>query len=242
MTELEIDANLEFSASAPDGMDFSSEEFTERIGEGFNEHGVRTNYDEDGENLRSVDVIFKAMEPGPPKRRNGIRITKEFLRTVGSKDYSEEPPHLLDHRKKDAFAKIGDVKHVWFSEQHNKLMVMARVPNTGAPTHTEAVARYTFDPPSIRDGSVSFGDNYTAIRNDDGEPELKDGSLTEFSATNFPGGYDDGGIAAAFAEEAVEAADAIEFSDEDEDEPRGEANSENSAADSFSVNTETITF
>lgn len=239
MPELDIESNLSFSATPPDDLDFSSEEFVERVGEGFNEYGVRTNYeDDDEENVHSVDVVFAAMEPGPPERRNGIRITSEFLRKVGTKDYDEEPPHLKDHRDKDSFSKIGDVKRVWFSEAQEKLMLMARVPNTGGPTHSEALARYTFEPPSIRNGSVGFGNQYTAIRNEKGEPELKDGSLREFSTVNFAGGYDEGGVAAAFAEEAIEAADAVEVNDApDEDE-----GAENSAADSFSVTTETITF
>lgn len=237
MTELNVDADLEFAAKAPDGVDFSHEEFTQRLGTGWNEYGVRTNYDQ-SDDLRSVDVIFGAMEPGPPERRNGVRITEDFLRSVASKDYSDEPPHLKDHKSRDTFADLGTVREVWFSERLSKLMLMVRVPNTGAPTHTEAVSRYTFEPPAIRNGSVGFGRQYTAEVNDDGEPELVDGKLREFSTVNFPGGYDDGGVAAAFAEEAVEAADAVEV----DDAPNGDDGAENSAAESFSVDTETITF
>lgn len=242
--ELELDADLSFAATPGGELDFSSQEFTDRVGTGFNEHGVRINYDDD-DNIHSVDVLFEAMEPGPPKRRNGVRITADFLRRVGEKDYSNEPPHLKDHRAKDTFADLGRVKDVWFSEQHQKLLLMTRVPNTGAPTHTEAVARYTFEPPAIRNGSVGFGNQYTAIRNEDGEPELQDATLREFSTVNFPGGYDEGGVATAFAEAAVDAADAVDADFDDESE-RGEASeaedSENSAADSFSTTVETITF
>ena len=60
---------------------------------------------------------------------------------------------------------------------------MVRVPNTGGPTHKEAIARYTHEPPAIRNGSVGLGNNYEAIRNDDGEPEIKDGKLREFSGS-----------------------------------------------------------
>lgn len=238
---LDIDADLSFSATAPDELDFSAEEFVNRVGEGFNEHGVRKNYDEDEDGIHSVDVIFEAMEPGPPKRRNGVRITESFLRSVSEKDYSTDPPHLMDHRDKETFAKIGDVKDVWFSDRLSKLMLMARVPNTGAPTHTEAVSRYTFDPPSIRNGSVGFGDQYEARRNDDGEPELVTAKLREFSTVNFAGGYDEGGVAAAFAEEASDAVDA-EFDDPPDEEPGDGDGGENSAAKTFSVETETITF
>ena len=243
MTELDIDEELAFAASAPD-LDFSAEEFTERVGDGFNEHGVRTNEDDDG-NLHSVDVIFAAMEPGPPERRNGVRITSDFLRNVARQNYERDPPHLLDHQKRDSFAKIGDVKDVWYSDFHDKLFLMARVPNTGGPTHTEAIARYTFEPPSIRDGSVGLGNDYTVVKNDDGEPELVDGSLQEFSTVNFPGGYDEGGVAPAFGEAAAEAVQAGEFDDSPYGKETGDDagdGDENSAATDFSVNTETVTF
>lgn len=244
-TELNLDAELEFSARSvdSDSLDFESEEFRQHAGTGFNEYGVRENYDENGE-LESVDVVFEAMEPGPPERRNGVRITEDFLRQVGSKDYKQEPPHLLDHRASETFANIGYVREVWFSEQENKLALMVNVPNTGGPTHTEAIARYTYEPPQIRQGSVGLGRNYKAVRNDDGEPELVDGTLREFSTVNFPGGYDSGGVAAAFAEAATDAV--AEFDDEaDAEKPEEGDASENSAAEStteFSVQTETLHF
>jgi hypothetical protein len=238
---LEIESDLAFDATIPD-LDFSSQEFTDRVGTGFNEYGVRENTDGETGELQSVDVIFEAMEPGPPDRRNGVRITESFLRKVGEKEYSESPPHLKDHRAEDSFADIGKVRDVWFSEQLSKLMLMVRVPNTGAPTHNEAVSRYTFEPPTIRNGSVGFGDNYEAVRNDDGEPELVDGKLREFSTVNFPGGYDSGGVAAAFAEEAVEAVEDMEFDDGSEEEPSEGDDPENSAADTFSITTETVTY
>jgi hypothetical protein len=199
--ELNINENLTFSASTPDeDIDFSHSEFQSRIGTGFNNHGVRENYDDNGD-LESVDVIFEAMEPGPPDRRNGVRITDEFLNSVASKDYSPNPPHLKDHDAEDTFARIGEVKEEWFSERLDKFMVMTRTPNVeGSRNHQEAIARYTHDPPEIRDGSLGFGQNYTAKRNEDGEPEMVDGKFREFSTTNFPGGYDDGGVNTAFAE------------------------------------------
>lgn len=246
MDTLNLDPELSFAASAVDAtddLDFDSDEFREHAGTGFNKYGVRENFDEGGD-LESVDVVFEAMEPGPPDRRNGVRITEEFLDKVGQKDYSNRPPHLLDHKTKESFANIGHVREAWFSEQANKLALMVRVPNTGAPTHDEAIARYSNEPPALRNGSVGFGNNYEAVRNDEGEPELVDGEMREFSAVNFPGGYDEGGVAAAFAEAATDAI--AEF----DDDPQGgnsdeEEGSENSAADSettFSVEIETRTF
>ena len=242
--QLNLDADLEFAASTPDdsqSLDFDSEEFRQYAGTGFNEYGVRPNTDEDG-NIESVDVVYEAMQPGPPKRRNGVRVTENFLRNLSDKDYTQEPPHLLDHKSKETFANIGNVQEIWFSEQAEKLALMVRVPNTGGPTHNEAISRYTHEPPAIRNGSVGLGNNYEAIRNDEGEPEIKDGKLREFSAVNFPGGYDEGGVSAAFAEAASDAI--TEFDDEAQaDESTEDEASENSAADNdFSVETEEITF
>lgn len=203
---LNINERLAFSASTPDGdIDFSHSEFEERVGTGFNEHGVRENTDGDG-SLESVDVIYEAMEPGPPERRNGVRITEDFLGKVAEKDY-DSPPHLKDHDDQDTFSKIGSVQKAWFSDRLGKLMLMTRTPNIeGSSNHSEAIARYTHSPPSITDGSLGFGKNYEAIRNDDGEPEMSDGKFREFSTTNFPGGYDEGGVKAAFAEAVEEFA------------------------------------
>lgn len=236
-TELNITEKLAFSASTADeGINFDHSEFEERVGTGFNEYGVRKNFNDEGD-LESVDVIYQAMEPGPPEERNGVRITDSFLDKVGGKDYSNRPPHLKDHNDKDTFARIGDVRNAWFSDRLDKLMLMTRTPNIeGSQNHQEAVARYTHEPPAIRDGSLGFGNNYTAVRNEDGEPEMKDGKFREFSTVNFPGGYDEGGVNAAFAE-AIEDAEA-EF-----DDPADEGGSgENSATGDFAVDTETVQF
>jgi hypothetical protein len=197
---LNINETLTFSASmAGEGLNFDHEEFQARVGTGFNEYGVRENHDENG-NVESVDVIFQAMEPGPPEDRNGVRITDEFLENVAGKDYSPKPPHLKDHDVGDSFARIGQVEDAWFSDRIGKLMLMTRTPNVeGSQNHQEAIARYTHEPPEIRDGSLGFGKDYEAVRNDSGEPEMKDGKFREFSTVNFPGGYDDGGVNAAFS-------------------------------------------
>jgi hypothetical protein len=228
VNELQIDEKLAFSASTAEEVDFSHEEFQARVGTGFNEHGVRENR-ENGD-LQSVDVIFKAMEPGPPERRNGVRITGDFLGKVAAKDYDPNPPHLKDHDAENTFARIGEVKDAWFSDRLDNLMLMVRTPNVeGSQNHQEAIARYTHDPPEIRDGSLGFGRNYEAAINDDGEPEMQDGKFREFSTVNFPGGYDEGGVATAFAEAVDEAAE--DFAEEVEEE-----------ADDFEIDTSVLTF
>lgn len=201
---LNIEEELSFSAS------FGNPD-PDALADGFNEYGVRKNLNEDGE-LRSVDVNYEAMQPGEPENRNGVRITEEFLREVASKDYSGSQPFMMDHERK-TLSKGGDVRDVWFSEEAGKLMVQSRIPNTGSRTHDELIKRFTFEPPTVTNGSIGFGDSYEAIRNDDGEPELVDGTLQEFSTTPFPAGYDEGGLRAAFAESAVEAVE--EFAEED---------------------------
>lgn len=230
---LNIDEHLTFAASTPDGeIDFTHSEFTERVGDGFSEHGVRENTDDDG-SVESVDVIFEAMEPGPPERRNGVRITEEFLEKVADKDYNPNPPHLKDHDDKDTFARIGEVRDAWFSDQLEKLLLMTRTPNIeGSSNHQEAVARYTHEPPAIRDGSLGFGNDYEAVMNDNDEPEMRDGKFREFSTTNFPGGYDEGGVNTAFAEAIDDAETKFDDSAEGEDKP-----DENLATD-FEVQTE----
>lgn len=240
VTTLDVAEDLEFGATAGRAeLDFSHEEFTERVGDGFNEYGVRENYD-GNDSLESVDVIFEAMEPGPPERRNGVRITDDFLQEVASKDYGgERPPHLKDHNATDTFSRIGEVRNVWFSDRLGKLMLMTRTPNVqGSQNHQEAIARYTHNPPEIRNGSVGFGRQYEAVRNDDGEPELVDGELREFSTVNFPGGYDDGGIKAAFAEAAQDAVGDFDDSPNGKETREGDGD-ENSAALTIHTTTDT---
>jgi hypothetical protein len=183
--ESEDSDQLTFSAQAvsPRRSDLKSD---------FNKHGVRENY-EDNE-LKSVDAVYEAMEPGPPSRRNGVRITTDFLKTVARKEY-DDLPYLMDHEK-STLSQIGRVKDVWYDENAEKLMLMARTFNTGSPTHEEIISRLTFDPPTITDGSVGFGAEIEMSENDDGEQVLTDGRIREFSTTPFPAGYDDGGLRA----------------------------------------------
>jgi len=173
--------------------------------DGFNEYGVRENYTD--ETLQSVDVLYEAMEPGPPEDRNGIRITASFLETVAAQDYGDNTPYMLGHSD-DPLDEIGKLQNVVYDEQSEKLLIVNRVFNTGAPTHDEVVSRLTYEPPTMTDGSVGFGDQYEAVINEAGEPELVDGRIREFSTTPFPGGYDDGGLGVPNAEfaEAIEDA------------------------------------
>lgn len=197
---VEMDDQLSFTAGrrAPDEVDL----------EGFNEHGVKENRDEETGDLESVDVVYEAMEPGPPEDRNGVRITEEFLRTVAEKDYSQGEPYMLGHSEQP-LDEVGKMKDVWFSESAGKLMVKNRVFNTGAATHDEVISRLTHSPPTMTDGSAGFGSNYEAVVNASDEPELIDGRLREFSTVPFPGGYDDGGVglpSTAFAEKVLDKA------------------------------------
>lgn len=186
--------------------------------DGFNDHGVRENRDDDG-NLQSVDVVYEAMEPGPPEDRNGVRITEEFLRTVAGKEYDRTEPYMLGHSDKP-LDEVGKVQEVWFSEKAGKLMLMNRVFNTGANTHDEVISRLTHNPPTMTDGSVGLGNNYEAVVNSDEEPELIDGRIREFSTVPFPGGYDNGGVglpSASFAEKVLEMAENSEANQEELD-------------------------
>lgn len=224
-TNLDVSEDLEFRAGFGTGEEADLD--------GFNDSGVRENFTDEDE-LESVDVVYEAMEPGPPEDRNGVRITSEFLEDVAGRDYGEKTPYMLGHSD-DPLDEIGKLQKVWFDDMSETLMVMNRVFNTGAPTHDEVVSRLTNDPPTMTDGSVGFGQQYEAELNIDGEPELIEGEIREFSTTPFPGGYDDGGLGvpnAAFAEAVAEAA---EFDDEGE----GDVSPSEDSAD---VSTETISF
>jgi hypothetical protein len=165
------------------------------LADGFNEYGVRENYSEDGEVLESVDVVFRAMEPGPPEDRNGFRITEDFLDNVAVKEYSA-PPFKVSHQS-DALKQLGRVENVF--RKRDGLYVQTKVPNTGASAKTDAIADFTHNPPALRDGSLGFGRTFKVEMNEDGEPMPVDGKISEFSVVSEPGGYDDGGVEAASA-------------------------------------------
>ena len=154
---------------------------------GFNRYGVKEY--EDG----SIDVIFKAMEPG---ERKGAIITPEFLDTV-AQSAGEKVPIQLSHDKSQQ-ANVGYTKEVKFSDGF--LRVMFHVPNTGSQTRSDVIADFTHDPPAIQDGSVGFDPRTLEVERTDDGPVFKDGDLIEFSLTPFPGGYDNGGISPKFSE------------------------------------------
>lgn len=222
---LNVEEQLEFSAGFGTPLDLDLD--------GFNDHGVRKN-ETDDEELESVDVVYEAMEPGDPEDRNGVRITREFLESVAERDYSGKP-YMLGHSNQP-LDEVGKIQRVWFDDQAEKLMIMNRVFNTGAQTHDEVISRLTHEPPTMTDGSVGFGDQYEAVVNDDGEPELVDGEIREFSTTPFPGGYDDGGLGLPNAAFADAVTDAVEFDD------AGQEESAENPAFSDAVSTETISF
>jgi hypothetical protein len=213
VTTVEMNDQLSFTAGRYDASPIDLD--------GFNDHGVRENRDDDG-NLESVDVVYEAMEPGPPENRNGVRITEEFLRTVAEKEYSQQEPYMLGHSDQP-LDEVGKMREVWFSDSAGKLMVMNRVFNTGAATHDEVISRLTHTPPTMTDGSVGLGNNYEAVVNASEEPELIDGRIREFSTVPFPGGYDEGGVglpATAFAEKVLEkAGSSVDDGEGDDDSP-----------------------
>jgi hypothetical protein len=193
------DSAITFAASAirPDRPDLS----------GFNEYGVRQNT-EDGK-LVSVDAVYEAMEPGEPENRNGVRITKDFLKNVANKDYSDSPPFMMDHDR-STLSQVGFVKDVWYDDTKEKLMVMARAYNVGSDIHDEVIKRLTFEPPTIPDGSLGFGDSYDYKENESGEIVLTDARIQEFSTTPFPAGYENGGLGVDYSDTSSEAAVVID--------------------------------
>lgn len=164
------------------------------LGKGFNEYGVREN--EDG----SIDVIFRAMEPGV---RKGFKVTEDFLRGVASKEYGRLP-FQMDHSKAQR-KNVGyvDGDNVWF--RNGALGLVGHIPDTGNSVRSDVIADFTHEPPAIQNGSVSF-DHRTVELDFPDDPEdpveLLDAELSEFSLTPFPGGYDrdSGGLSAAFSD------------------------------------------
>lgn len=181
---------------------------------GFNEYGVREN--EDG----SVDVIYRAMEPGI---RNGFEVTEDFLSNLAVKGTANQPAQL-DHSRsqRDNVGFLQSRKgeeSIWFRD--GALGLMLHIPNTGSSFRTDIISDFTHEPPAVTDGSISFrGDSvevdlpegYQSLdewRLDamfgqaEGNPTFVDAEIKEFSLTPFPGGYDQqsGGVSAAFTEQ-----------------------------------------
>lgn len=192
MSNVNVDADLEFVAFAasPEGANFSVE--------GFNDHGVRKNLNADGE-LESIDVVYRAMEPGLRKKK--IRIKPEFLnRVVSNFDQTNGVPAQYDHSQSQR-ANVGRVTRAWTAS--NAMWLMANIPNTGSSIRSDTIADFTHNPPAITDGSVGFARDYDIQYNESAdEYDFVDATLREFSFTPFPAGYDNGGLSAAFSEAA----------------------------------------
>lgn len=180
------------------------------LSDGYNEFGVKEVHNDDGD-LDRVEFIFEAMQPGAPEERNGFDIGPEFLQNVAGHDYSAEIPFQMSHDK-DQRSNAGYVDKVWFSD--DALRLHGYVPNTGNQLRADIISDLTHNPPALRDGSVGFGMSFDYEISDDGTVVPTDGVLQEFSATPFPGGYDDGGLKAQFVAAAQEAGT---FDDESSD-------------------------
>ena len=207
-----IDADLEFSAatSAPVDAEFSVD--------GFNEYGVRENRSDEGE-LESIDVVYRAMEPG---LRKNIRVTPDFLRSVAA-NFSEVAgaPTQYDHSKSQR-ANVGRISRAWFGS--NALYLMNNIPNTGSSVRSDTISDFLHEPPAITDGSVGFGRDYEIAYNDETEEyEFVDATIREFSLTPFPAGYDTGGLSAAFSEAVSTLVDDSGNSEEKRAEARSHA-------------------
>lgn len=174
------------------------------LGDGFNEFGIRENERDDG-SLESIDVRFRAMEPGV---RKNIEVDEAFLSGI-AEGFSGPDPAMLDHDKSQ-LSQIGTVTDVVFTDA---LGLEVNIPNTGNQTKADVIADFTHDTPQITDGSVGFDPRTLEF----GEPTTEDalarfvsGDFTEFSLTPFPAGYDEGGLSPAFSEAVdsfVETAD-----------------------------------
>lgn len=166
--------------------------------EGFNDHGVRENLDDDGE-IESIDVIFDAMEPGI---RKDIEVDEPFLRKIAEK-YNDAQPAMLDHSG-DQLKQVGKVTAGRFADSVGKLRLMLNIPNTGNSVKSDVIADFTHSTgPQIEDGSVGMDPKTLEFADSDEEEAIAkfvDGDPTEFSLTPFPAGYDDGGLSPVFSD------------------------------------------
>jgi len=162
--------------------------------DGFNEYGVRENYD--GEDLESIDVIFNAMEPGIRKH---IEVTPEFLERIATKD-NEGLPVQYDHSHSQR-ANVGNLTATKFN---GSLKLMLNIPNTGSQIRSDTIADFTHSTgPQIQDGSVGFDPEsleFGEPEDDDAMARFVDGEMIEFSLTPFPAGYENGGVTASFSD------------------------------------------
>lgn len=187
-------------------LEFRSPE-QDQLGDGFNEYGVRENYD--GDELESIDVTYNAMEPGV---RKGVEITPEFLRTV-AQSTSEQIPIQYDHSHSQR-ANVGYLKDIRYSDATGFLKTMFNIPNTGSQIRSDTISDFTHSTgPQIRDGSVGFDPRsleFAEPDSDEAKAQFKEGQLIEFSLTPFPAGYDEGGITPNFSQAVESFAEEVE--------------------------------
>lgn len=192
------------------GMNLEFSVHDSMLTEGFNKHGVRQN--DDG----SVDVRFAAMEPGV---RRGVEVTKDFLQSVVSHDYSKIPVQL-DHSQSQR-ANVGFVDPRNLQTEHS-LQTQIHVPDTGSSIRDDIIADFTHEPPQITDISVSFDPRSVEVERPpkrDDPVKFVDARIREFSLTPFPAGYDNGGLTPAFSSAVEKAAiDCGSFSEPQEPE------------------------
>lgn len=167
---------------------------TNDLDDGFNEFGVRENYD--GDELESIDVIFDAMEPGIWK---GIEITPEFLRTLDS-NTAEGMPVQYDHSHSQR-ANVGTITQSKFNGTYKLIL---NVPNTGSQIRNDTIADFTHSTgPKITDGSIGLDPRsleFSESEDDDAKAKFEYADPIEFSLTPFPAGYENGGVTAEFSE------------------------------------------
>ncbi len=177
------------------------------LDDGFNEYGVRENYD--GDELESIDVIYNAMEPGI---RKGVEITPEFLRTVEG-NTPDNVPIQYDHSHSQRM-NVGYLKKIKYSDSAGMLRKMFNIPNTGSQIREDTIADFTHSTgPQIKDGSVGFDPRsleFSEPNSDEAKAQFTDGKIIEFSLTPFPAGYDNGGITPKFSQAVESFADKME--------------------------------
>lgn len=166
---------------------------SDTLDDGFNEHGVRENYD--GDELESIDVIFDAMEPGVWK---GVEVTPEFLDYIATTTDGGVPTQY-DHSHSQR-ANVGNVTDIKFDD---KLKLMVNIPDTGNSLRSDTIADFTHSTgPQITDGSIGLDPSTLEFEEpeaDDAMARFVEADMIEFSLTPFPAGYENGGVTSSFS-------------------------------------------
>lgn len=176
--------------------------------DGFDEYGIRRNYEDDGETVESIDVIYNAMEPGI---RKDVEVTPEFLRSV-AENAPTDIPIQYDHSHSQR-ANVGYLNDIKYSESDEFLKTMFNIPNTGSQIRSDTIADFTHSTgPQIQDGSVGFDPRSLEFAEPGAEEaaaRFESAKLIEFSLTPFPAGYDNGGISPKFSEAVTDFTEQI---------------------------------